>query len=453
MSTVRLLLECLGQESLGRLLRDRGLTAGRKSEDRRRRLTRSYRGDVEAFVHDLQRTDLVSIFRQVAVDLDGEEWSLRSPGRYRLDELRAFALQAFSGSPRYIASDLRSKVMYDDDGAGADEELDEEGSAEWDTSAGDADADFKEDGSANATEARGSLGLSRNLTETWSRPRKLSRVMQMLDMTPPKRLRTTRFQEILTALRAHGIEACLADDPLYALLSDDAKSPGMRAKLRLRLMTAHGTTSVPAPRHSSPRTREHVGPTIVIQEGEQPVSQRVVRPSDYELAMLRLRFLTAVPSVERGSMPAWPSAYLTAATRGLELRPEEISLLGVCAKSMCMGNHSPYESIPRLPQVSNPSEWERLLEDFVALNPFQPDVVNAIIEQVAPFAASRSEAPALRPAVTIAEDFREPPPAPEVRAQEPLAASGQRGTSVATSKAASTNIRDMGVLAGLFGDE
>lgn len=152
-------------------------------------------------------------------------------------------------------------------------------------------------------------------------------------------------------------------------------------------------------------------------------------------------------------MPEWPSAYLTAATRGLVLRREEESLLRAFAAGLCLGNHSPYDAIPQLAQVLSPSEWAELLADLVALNPFHPDMVHAIVEQVMPVTAPRSDAGTWQAAAPIAEDLRVPAPATEARVQEPLAASGRGGASTEPPKAPANNVRDLGALAGMFDDE
>jgi hypothetical protein len=142
----------------------------------------------------------------------------------------------------------------------------------------------------------------------------------------------------------------------------------------------------------------------------------------------------------------------------LNLRQQEHSLLRAYAVGLCLGNHSPYDAIPPLSQVLSPLEWHALLEDFQALNPFQPELVRAIVDQVAPLAE-----PANQPG-----SWREPPARPaglqppsEPRsAPQPMAASGQ-GAAPADANAdterernaAGPNRRDLGALAGMFDGE
>ena len=71
------------------------------------------------------------------------------------------------------------------------------------------------------------------LTEQWSRPRKITGVLEQLDMGRPERLHTTKFRKLVRALRAQGIEIRLADDDERVLTEND-QTPGAHAKVRLR---------------------------------------------------------------------------------------------------------------------------------------------------------------------------------------------------------------------------
>jgi hypothetical protein len=152
-------------------------------------------------------------------------------------------------------------------------------------------------------------------------------------------------------------------------------------------------------------------------------------------------------------MSEWPGAHLAAATRGLTLLPDEVRLLGVFANGLRMGHHSPYDAIPLLTHALSPSEWTLLIADFIALNPFQRELVAAIVETVAPITGMRSDQGDWRPAAPLPDDLQESPTAVTPHAHEPLAASGRRTPSVAPPREPATNVRDMGVLAGLFDDE
>jgi hypothetical protein len=74
----------------------------------------------------------------------------------------------------------------------------------------------------------------------WSRPRQLAGLFRAAGMAVPERLSTPRFQALLRALREAGLEACLSDDLSREALREDALSPGVRAKVRLRVAAAGG---------------------------------------------------------------------------------------------------------------------------------------------------------------------------------------------------------------------
>jgi hypothetical protein len=103
----------------------------------------------------------------------------------------------------------------------------------------------------------------------------------------------------------------------------------------------------------------------------------------------------------------------------------------------------------------DPSEWQRLIDDFVALNPFQPDFVRLIVDQVAPVPASPpTERGPWRPVepTPTPDDFREPPQTKEPSVR-PQAASAREGASTERTVEAATNVRDLGALANMFEDD
>ena len=463
MTGTREILDCLGRTTLVRLIHERGLAVSRENDERRKTLAHSYRGDVEALVGQLNRQELVEVFRQLTFEVGGEEVYLPSPAKYRHDELRAFAIRGFVGRRVRITGEFRPASELEESDDAVDDEVEDDAATEEAIEQDAADAADDDESGSDLDEAGQPF---RQLSADWSRPRMIARVLRKLGRDVPERLRAARFQELIADLRSSGIEACLADDPSCTPLSDTAESPGIASKLRLRLL--RGQRPEPtrhAPREEADRsaaarkaweTRRaqqaaEAGPPIMIQPGERPVSQRVPRPTDYNLAVLRLQFLTAVPSVQRRSMPEWPNAYLDAATRGLQLRPQEASLLRAYSAGLSIGNHSPYDAIPHLSQVLSATEWEQLLEAFVQLNPFQPDFVQAIVEQIEPVTAPKSEARTWRSAEPAAEDLREPARSSEP-ARDPVAASARTPTPPEPEDP-STNVRDLGALSGMFDDE
>lgn len=227
MSTTRTLLDCLGRDSLVRLVYDRGLPTSRENDERRETLARSYRGDVEALIHDLSRSDLVEVFRQLTFSIGDVESFLSNPMKYRHDELRAFATRAFAGRRVRIVADFQAVAVEDE--------------SEVEVQPVDAEVDDSEDPDetpdvGGQTDASGDARPFRHLTKDWSRPRLVSRILRRLHGTAPERLRSIRFQELIRDLKGIGIEACLATDPESTVLDEGATSPGIAGKLRLRLI-------------------------------------------------------------------------------------------------------------------------------------------------------------------------------------------------------------------------
>jgi hypothetical protein len=70
------------------------------------------------------------------------------------------------------------------------------------------------------------------LSHDWSRPRRLSGVLEALDLDVPERLRTSRFQEVVKKLNALGVE--ISDADTGGMLTPKDPSPGIDARVRLR---------------------------------------------------------------------------------------------------------------------------------------------------------------------------------------------------------------------------
>lgn len=482
-------------------MRARQLAPTRENDERRKSLAHSYHGDVEALVLALTRQELVDVFKLCTFEVRGAEVRVSNPGKYRLDELQAFAIRAFAGRRVRIPADF-TEVSDDEEVPLVVHEYDE-------AEGGTGDNDDEDVSVADA------LGIE---TCSWSRPRQLARILDALGHSPLQRLRRERFQYLIEELLAGGVEACLADDPSSTPCSADDDSPGIEAKLRLRLVHADDHEEEGEPtrgdegrdedqervasilrssatpmrardvarmlgrsrarvnavlyenvgsqfeknedftwsirgRETSHATSSDAGPRIIVQSGERPIAPQSPRPSDYNLAVLRLQFLTAVPSVERRDLAGWPDGYMTAATRSLSLQPQELALLRAYAAGLCIGNHSPYDAIPRLTQVLTLTEWEVLLADFRALNPFQPELVGAIVNQVEPVLAPESSTGAWgRAQSPLAADLASVLTEPVL---EPKAAASTRSLPVEPAPAGSSpaNQRDLGALAGMFDEE
>lgn len=71
------------------------------------------------------------------------------------------------------------------------------------------------------------------LSEEWSRPRRLDRVFKILKLDSPQRLRTPRFRDLVLLLRENGVEMQLADGA--ESFSVNSETPGIHAQVRLRI--------------------------------------------------------------------------------------------------------------------------------------------------------------------------------------------------------------------------
>lgn len=489
-------------------MRERGLAPTRENDERRKALAHSYHGDVEALILDLTRQELVEIFKGCTFEVRGVESRVSNPAKYRHDELQAFAIRAFAGRRVRIPADFVA-VEYEEEEDFRDEvdEEDDDESGEDDLQDDDGDeevlvADVLGIDSASWSRPR---QITRILNALGYEPVQRLRTARFQDLiaellsggveaciaddpsetpcTPEDespgidtklRLRLLDEDSDEKASRGGGGEHSHLDDPdaIAGVLRqvgtpmrarDIARTLGLsRSRVNAALYGNIGTRFVKNDDeftwalhgHQTPKvSSSDGGPRIVVQSGEKPIPVQAARPSAYNLAVLRLQFLTAVPSVERRTLPTWPDGYLAATTRGLSLQPQELSLLRAYAAGLCIGNHSPYDAIPRLTQVLSPTEWESLLADFQALNPFQPELVQAIVEQLEPVTAPRSSAGAWRGATSppLPPDLEPAPPGePSI---QPKAAASTRPSPPVPPEPGAANQRDLGALAGMFDEE
>lgn len=88
------LLDEFNQDTLIRLMRERGLPPTRANEDRRKALAHSFRGDLVALLELVTKQELVDFFARSTFYADGrEDFHLPNPTKFRLDELRDFVVK------------------------------------------------------------------------------------------------------------------------------------------------------------------------------------------------------------------------------------------------------------------------------------------------------------------------------------------------------------------------
>lgn len=226
---LRRLLDLLDLEPLVRLQELRQLPGKATNDDRRTGLARSYRGDLETFLNDLRREDLLQLLSRDFI-VHGRRYAagrLVSLGR---DQLIRTARQLFVNRdvPRdFVEQDFDAFVIEDV------EQVDEVEAAVHVESTASEDAD--------ETSSVGS---------EWSRPRSIPAILRTLGLHVPERLRTERFREMMRRLESDGFEVQLPDG---TPISADDESPGIAQRLRLRSRaTVSGASAAPTPTPPEP---------------------------------------------------------------------------------------------------------------------------------------------------------------------------------------------------------
>jgi hypothetical protein len=244
----------------------------------------------------------------------------------------------------------------------------------------------------------------------WSNPRPIAQIMERLALEVPQRLRTQRFHAFVSELHELGLEMALVDGGEPLTLDDD--TPGIRTEVHLRILPEpaaprRAPPAAPAPRRSevtrpaerpprptvparpraafeSPPPREALPPITVVPSAPRhgPAAAPRVRPHDYELAKLRIQFLTSAPNIHRERSPEWADHYLQAALRGLTVGSPDTRLLAMGLRGWARTPSSPEVLVPDLMKALAAHEWEELLEDFVRLNLEVFEEVERIVRRV-----------------------------------------------------------------------
>lgn len=217
---LRRLLDLLDRDGLVALQDIRELRGKPSNDDRRTGLSRSYRGNLEAFLGDLRKDDLLAILARDFV-VRGRRYSTGGLGGFSRDELQRMAFRLF------VRGDVPLEFVELEDNAFIITDVDDESGDEEDPSStlGDDEGEGVEEGSAEADVGPTLAGAE------WGRARKIPVLLRALGMEVPERLRTARFRELLQRLAALGIEAQLQDG---TPLTTSDESPGIYEKLRLR---------------------------------------------------------------------------------------------------------------------------------------------------------------------------------------------------------------------------
>jgi hypothetical protein len=417
---VRDLLELLGRDSLTRLAEMRGLAPSHDNDERRARIARSYRGELDAFLGDLRRIDLLELMQQ--------DWWI-GERCYHLPRAASRSQDELLRIAKVVFHDRVSLEVREVEGEDIEEEQEhaqarsEAAQRAWETRRereGDDGGPMAPD---EAGAPRDPLALLR-LGPEWSRSRKLSRVLMVLGMEPPERLRTVRFQEAMRALAEIRVAVELDDG---TALGPSDSSPGISARVRLRRL-APGEKWPP----TSTPSENDPPPAVTIVPGSASQSRPPAPVSDWELALARLHFLTCVHDVDRRFRPDWPDAFVAAAARDLELGADHRRMLPLVAASVSYGTHDPLRVIAQLAPRLGRDSWIALLADFRRLNASQAELA----EEIARAAQRAAGLDARDTRLTLVPDTE-----PEPASGQPMATSSEPAEA-----------RSMGALDGIFDD-
>lgn len=221
MVAMRSFLDPLGRDALVRLCQLRDLRPARSNDQRRSLLAYSYRGDISALIADMYRYELVASLKTLVVTRSNNDFVVHRPGQYDLEKLRAIARQAVGGKlgkEWHLLDDQNARNRH----------------------TGSKSIASRDDQDEHSSDALSEL--VRGVADVWSRPRKISRLLRLAGLGVTQRLSTPRFRELVRKLYDSGIETSLGDEDVV-ILPDSANTPGLKAKLRLRLIGRDAATS------------------------------------------------------------------------------------------------------------------------------------------------------------------------------------------------------------------
>jgi hypothetical protein len=462
---VRDVLDRLPGSALIPLSRASGLVISGRVEDFRAALAKHYGRRVADLLRALRRSDLSKLFRR-PFELDEVEYRLRNRGRYSKAELLEMSLSVFVRSEVHEALSTTAESDEEDD-------EDDEEAQESDEETEESDEDEDEEDSSEVEIPAAVQELLGWLHEgRWSGSRMVRVLLSITYGQQFTRLRTERFHRLLEDLHRYGVEMCFEDDRAKRPLALDADSPGLDALVCLRLRAQEEVseaeeeeedekvapvTSRPLPRHPAPAPKAPptvstvpLQPVRVIPDpaGRSPATS-VTKTTPYELALLRLEFLTAAPSIDRARDPMWPDAFLDAATRGIDLDERSRRFLRLAANTFVSGSHDPTVRVTRLTRVLHANDWPLLLLDFERLNPdAAPELVDEVIRHASELASLPFEPVAK---VVVSPDPR-PRPRPEVSVPPRAASPSREGMPRDVPTKGQGGERNLGALKGMFDD-
>lgn len=193
---VRDILEYMSHDALVRLCQLKDLPA-RSDNDRRSRLSRSYRGNISALLVDLRRFDLMDFLRQVA--------SIKNLNDMHTDDMRKFILN----------------LIKDEDEDEDEDEYEDEDEDEYE------DEDEGIESILNFLAQRSS---------SWSPAFPIVQVMTIFGLREPQRLSQKQFSILIKTLKINKIEAAAPNN--FKIYKEADDSPGVNSFIVIRFCDA-----------------------------------------------------------------------------------------------------------------------------------------------------------------------------------------------------------------------
>lgn len=335
-------------------------------------LDRVYLRNLGGFLADLREEDLLVLISDHFTDVRNDQIRpKRDAASLSAEELRQVLLEYLEKG--IVPLEFELEVVRDPKDEVFDEDQDSADNQDSDKD----QEDFRNREASGGREPGPKFGGGPfdTLTVNWSRPRKIARVFAMLGEAAPVPLFEARFQGLIDRLGRMGIEVTLADKDGRPFLPGSAR-PSSDDKIRLRRnMTASVGRSemLQAPERG------------VVHIGRAPGFLKPVPPprrDGWELAVIRLRFLTAVPIADRRLQANWPHGFVEASLQGLSLPEPKKRLLATASQQFVTGNHDACELIPDVLALHSREECAALFDHFRRLNACARDYVEQIIQLV-----------------------------------------------------------------------
>ncbi len=423
-SDIRAILECVPAARLRDLCEKRGLTTGGDQHDKRTRLARSLRGNLDWLVPELHKKEMADALGQYTYTGDhGLEGQLYGLGRASRDHLVAMMELVFGEEGYDPSQDGESPVGPDSPirfwATGSDEEEDEEdeeaGDEDEDEDGPDDDLAYVEDDADDGNkyleepeDADGRRSLETDFHVWITRHMGGKERTNLLVKTLVNRLGRFRADQRLTLRAVSDLARVLAN---FAYVTEPdlgamTRSPGIGQRVTVR---ARGGVSGPEVRSPPPDWQPvppHPRPQPTGNGHAQPFRPDPMPPpvKPFELAAIKLQFLTLVSAAVRPPDEGTRRYAVDLASRGLTLGAADQVRLRALAHQYASG-HGDLNAVVTALRTGLPAEQRRgLLDDVRALTPTTAELEELLTVYATDLGVSASPPPPPPPGVPPAPD-------------------------------------------------